>query len=171
MECIFYIYFLNKIEIKQWVTPNCAKNTHSTCKPFSYLFLQTKRAIRAATTISTTATTITPAIVPVDILVPVWASLPPSDGTADLPEPPGVVSGGVSVLSGKTTGVTWSDVVGFVVKGSVEETKVEPVVSSVNEFEVWLLMVVGWTVIGALTVLPCVDSGVVGAGARDFKRD
>ena len=34
-------------------------------------------------------------------------------------------------------------------------------------------MVVGGTVIGALTVLPCVDSGdgVVGAGARDFKRD
>ena len=40
------------------------------------------------------------------------------------------------MLTGKTTGVTWSDVVGFVVKGSVEETKVEPVVSSVNEFEV-----------------------------------
>lgn len=40
------------------------------------------------------------------------------------------------MLSGKTTGVTWSDVVSFAVKGSVEETKVEPVVSSVNEFEV-----------------------------------
>ena len=40
------------------------------------------------------------------------------------------------MLTGKTTGVTWSDVVSVVVKGSVEETKVEPVVSSVNEFEV-----------------------------------
>lgn len=121
-----------------------------------------------------TVTTITPTIAPVGIPVPVWASLPPTDGTADLPEPPGVVSGGTSVPTVKTTGV--SDVLGFVVKGSIEGIKVEPAVSSVNEFEGWLLMVVGESVDGA-SVLPCVDSGVdgvvgvVGAGARDFKRD
>ena len=45
-----------------------------------------------------------------------------------------MVSGGISVLAERTTWV--SDVVGVVVKGSVEGTKVEPVVSSVNEFKV-----------------------------------
>ena len=69
----------------------------------------------------------------------------------------------------KTTDV--SNAVGFVVMRSVEGIKVEPVVSSVDEFEGRLLMVMGVTVDGA-PVLPCVDSGVgvVGAGARDFKR-
>ena len=37
------------------------------------------------------------------------------------------------MLTVETTGV--SNVVGFVVKGSVEGVTVEPVVSSVNEFE------------------------------------
>ena len=114
-------------------------------------------------------TTITPAIVPVGIPVPVCASLPPDDGTADLPEPPGVVGGGLSVPTVETTGV--GNMVGFVLEGSVEGVKVEPVVSSVNECEGWLLMVVGGSVDGAsVVVLPCVDSGV-GAGARDFKKD
>lgn len=122
--------------------------------------------IRAATSITTITTTITPTIVPVGIPVPVWASLLPTDGIADLLEPPGIVGSGISVPAEVT--------VGFVVKGCVGLIKVESVVSSVNEFDGWLLVVIGETVDDA-SVPPCgagvVGAGVVDAGAGDFKRD
>ena len=106
------------------------------------------------------------------IPVPVWASLLPTDGIADLLEPPGVVGSGISVPAEVTTLV--SNAVGFVVKGCVGLIKVESVVSSVNEFDGWLSVVIGETVDDA-SVPPCgagvVGAGVVGAGAGDFKRD
>lgn len=105
-------------------------------------------------------------IVFVGILVFDWVFFLFFDGIVDLLEFLGVVSGGVLVLIEKIIRV--SDVVGFVVKGFVEGIKVEFVVLFVNEFEVWLLMVVGWIVVGVL-VFFCVDSGV-GVGDRDFKR-
>ena len=138
-----------------------------------YLFLRTRKtAIRAATSITTITTTITPTIVPVGIPVPVRASLLPTDGIADLLEPPGVVGSGISVPAEVTTLV--SNAVGFVVKGCVGLIKVESVVSSVNEFDGWLSVVIGETVDDA-SVPPCgagvVGAGIVGAGAGDFKRD
>lgn len=61
--------------------------------------------------------------------------------------------------------------VGCVIKGSVEGIMVgEAVVSSVNECEGRLLVVMGETVEGA-TVLSCVDGCVVGAGASEKRNN
>ena len=78
------------------------------------------------------ATTIIPAILPVDNPFPVRASFSPTGGTTD--SLTGFVGGGISVATENTT--CEGNVVGFVVKGSVEGISVvfgEAVVWSVNE--------------------------------------
>ena len=110
----------------------------------SYLFLRTKKATISAKTSVTMIATTTPAMVPVVNPLPVRASFPPIGGAADLLEPPGfdsVPTENTTICDGVVVGIVS---VFVFLKGSVVGIKVgEPVVLPVNEFECWLLVVVG----------------------------